>query len=141
MSIEKNVHEAARWLKTAETDLDSAIILRKSTKYAHACFHSQQAGEKALKAVWYWSDKDPWGHSIRKLINDLESVDQDTFKRIEDLVKSANFLDRYYIPTRYPNGLPDLTPDDVYMEEDADACITHANKIIVTVKRIIKNIQ
>lgn len=28
-------------------------------------------------------------------------------------------LDKYYIPTRYPNGLPDLTPGQVYREEDA----------------------
>ena len=74
MSTEKNTKEANRWFKTAEDDLDSARILKDSGKYAHSCFHSQQAAAKSLKAVWYFSDEDPWGHSIKKLIDDLESV-------------------------------------------------------------------
>jgi len=68
MSNEKNRIEAQRWLHTADDDLDSAIILKENRKFAHSCFHAQQAAEKALKAVWYHSDADPWGHSIKKLI-------------------------------------------------------------------------
>jgi len=60
---------------TGTDDLDAAIVLRKNKKFPHACFHAQQAGEKALKAVWYYADADPWGHSIRKLIEDLEHDD------------------------------------------------------------------
>ena len=73
MSVEKNVQEALRWLRTAEDDLDSATILRKNEKFPHACFHAQQAGEKALKAVWYFADADAWGHSIKKLIDNLRT--------------------------------------------------------------------
>lgn len=72
MSLEKNRQEAERWLKTAEGDLEAAVILLENNKYAHSCFHSQQAGEKAMKAVWYFLDADPWGHSIKKLIQGLE---------------------------------------------------------------------
>jgi len=71
MSTEKNRIEANRWLHTADDDLDSAIILKENSKFAHSCFHAQQAAEKALKAVWYHSDADPWGHSIKRLIDDL----------------------------------------------------------------------
>jgi HEPN domain-containing protein len=42
MSLEKNRQEAERWLKTAEGDLETAVILQKNKKYAHSCFHSQQ---------------------------------------------------------------------------------------------------
>jgi HEPN domain-containing protein len=52
MSTEKNVYEALRWLRTAEDDLDAATVLSKNDKFPHACFYAQQAGEKALKAVW-----------------------------------------------------------------------------------------
>jgi HEPN domain-containing protein len=31
----------------------------------------------------------------------------------------AAALDRFYIPTRYPNGLPDLTPGKYYFQKDA----------------------
>jgi HEPN domain-containing protein len=132
MSVEKNKYEANRWLKTAKGDLEAAKILMGSGKYAHACFHSQQAGEKAVKAVWYFLDADPWGHSITKLVRDLESVDIATYKRFEQVKRCAVFLDRFYITTRYPNGLPDLTPDDSFLEEDANTCIQNAEKLIET---------
>ena len=67
MSTEKNIREAIRWLATADDDIDSAVILKNNGKFAHSCFHAQQAGEKALKAVWYFADADPWGHSIGTL--------------------------------------------------------------------------
>ena len=51
MSTEKLFHEAKRWFTTAEDDLDTAKILKKSAKYAHSCFHAQQAGVKALKSI------------------------------------------------------------------------------------------
>ena len=130
MSLDKNQHEAERWLKTAKDDIESANILMTNGKYAHACFHCQQAAEKAVKAVWYLLDADPWGHSIAKLIRDIESVDMATYKKFESLKRSAVLLDRFYITTRYPNGLPDLTPEETYMEEDAKNCIENAEKIM-----------
>jgi HEPN domain-containing protein len=138
MSLEKNRYEAIRWLKTAQGDLDSADILIKNGKYAHACFHCQQAGEKAMKAVWYLLDADPWGHSITKLIQDLNNVDSAAYQHFQNVAHSAVRLDRFYIPTRYPNGLPDLTPDESFLEEDAEACIENANTIIAKAKVLIK---
>ena len=138
MSTEKNTKEAIRWFKTAEDDLDSAMILKDSGKYAHSCFHSQQAAEKSLKAVWYFSDEDPWGHSIKKLIDDLESVNPGLYQEFEPLTRIALVLDRFYIPTRYPNGLPDITPDVAFNNEDAETCRNHAEKIIDAVRSILK---
>jgi len=137
MSVEKNRREAERWFKTAQGDLDSATILLKNNRYAHACFHAQQSGEKAMKAVWYNLDADPWGHSIKKLIQGLERVDLNTYAKFKTLEKSAVLLDRFYITTRYPNGLPDLTPEEAYLEEDAVSCIENAKKIIVTVRSVL----
>ena len=138
MSTEKNIQEARRWVKKAEDDLDSANILKKNGKYAHACFHSQQSAEKAIKAVWYLSDADPWGHSIKKLIDDLEKVDLKLFNKFKPLLRPAMVLDRFYIPTRYPNGLPDITPDEAFAPEDAATCIKYANDIIDSVRSLIK---
>ena len=72
MSTEKSFREAKRWFITAEDDLDTALILKKTAKFAHCCFHAQQAAEKAVKSVWYFLDDDPWGHSIKMLIDGLE---------------------------------------------------------------------
>ena len=139
MSTEKNVHEAIRRLTTAEDDNDSAVILKENGKFAHSCFHAQQAGEKALKAVWYFADADPWGHSIKKLIEDLNSVDLKLYQRLESYTRMGLVLDRFYIPTRYPNGLPDITPDVAFTDEDADTCITYSKKIIDEVRSILNS--
>lgn len=138
MSTEKNIREASRWIKTAEDDLDSAEILKKNDKYAHACFHCQQSAEKAIKAVWYLCDADPWGHSIKKLIDDLEAVDTSLFKKFKPLLRPAMVLDRFYIPTRYPNGLPDMTPDEAFAPEDAKTCIKFAGDILAAARLLIK---
>lgn len=117
-------------MHTADDDLDTAIILKENRKFAHSCFHAQQAAEKALKAVWHQSDADPWGHSIKRLIDDLESVDTRLFEIFKNFSRKGALLDRFYIPTRYPNGLPDVTPDVAFNEDDASICIANAGIII-----------
>jgi HEPN domain-containing protein len=128
--------EAGRWFKTAQGDLESARILTVNGKFAHACFHCQQASVKAMKAIWYRLDADPWGHSITKLVQDLEHVDLNIYKQLEPLKRCAVLLDRFYITTRYPNGLPDLTPDDTFIDEDAKACTENANRILEAAARL-----
>ena len=139
MSNEKNRAEALRWLRTADDDLDTAVILKDNKKFAHACFHAQQAAEKALKALWINADAEPWGHSIQKLIEDLQTVDLELFEVFKGLSRLGNLLDRFYIPTRCPNGLPDLTPDVVFEEEDAQTCIQSARKIVDEVHQRFKS--
>ena len=137
MSAEKNRDEAKRWLETSRGDFETAEILLSSKRYAHSCFHAQQAGEKCVKALWYLADSDPWGHSIRRLIEEIPETDSGTYKDIAKHTEVGAKLDRYYIPTRYPNGLPELTPDQAYFEEDAREALGLARKLIECVERII----
>ncbi len=137
MGIEKSKEEARRWFQTAESDLKTARILHANQRYAHACFHAQQAGEKSLKSIWYLRSGDPWGHSVQKLIDDLKDFDIDLFKHLEDLLLVGSKLDRFYIPTRYPSGLPDLTPDKAYFEEDASAAIELSEQLVDRVRPLI----
>jgi HEPN domain-containing protein len=131
MSVDKERHEARRWLDTAREDLDAARSLMESDKFSHSCFFSQQAGEKAIKALWHFLGEDPWGHSIQKLIAELpEPV---AFERLQPLVQDGALLDRYYIPTRYPNGLPDLTPGQVYFRQDAEVCLESSRRLLSVV--------
>ena len=44
MSVDKERHEAHRWLDTAREDVDAARSLMQSEKFSHSCFFSQQAG-------------------------------------------------------------------------------------------------
>ncbi|MCX7827348.1 MAG: HEPN domain-containing protein, partial [Verrucomicrobiae bacterium] len=73
MSQEKNVREAQRWLAQAEADLNAARDSRFAKHFEWACFQAQQAGEKAMKALWFSHDADPWGHSVVKLIEEVPS--------------------------------------------------------------------
>ena len=130
MSEEKNHAEAERWLETARGDLATARVLLSNERYAHSCFHAQQAAEKAMKSLWSSLDRDPWGHSVRKLIDDLKELHADCYARLQDIVPMAAELDRLYIPTRYPNGLPDILPDQAYFEGDAERAIDIAQRLI-----------
>jgi HEPN domain-containing protein len=139
MSAEKNRDEAKRRLETSRGDLETARILLSSKRYAHSCFHAQQAGEKCVKALWYLTDSDPWGHSIRRLIEGIPEADSERFEDLMQLSETGAKLDRFYIPTRYPNGLPELTPDEAYFEEDAREALALARNLIDCVERIIGN--
>lgn len=118
MSVSKNRYEAERWLVTAEEDLRAAEVLLRAGLFAQACFYTQQSGEKAVKALWYLVDADPWGHSIQKLV--MEFPEKQRLPNRERWIEQAALLDKFYIPTRYPNGLPDLTPGQVYTRADAE---------------------
>ncbi len=128
MSTDKERYEARRWLGTAREDLDAARTLMESGRFSHSCFFSQQAGEKALKALWFFLGEDPWGHSIQKLIAELPNPD--ALERLQPLLETGALLDRYYIPTRYPNGLPDLTPGQVYFRRDAEICLESSRQLL-----------
>ncbi len=112
MSQSKNRHDAERWHQTAQDDLKAARALRDAALFAHACFQAQQCAEKAIKALWYLMDQDPWGHSIQRLVMDFPNPE--FVEDIDAWEQRAAYLDRFYIPTRYPNGLPDLTPGQSY---------------------------
>ena len=128
MSQSDNRYQAERWLLTAEEDLRAARALSEDGFFAQACFQAQQAGEKAVKALWYLIDADPWGHSVKRLIS--EFPEKGKLSDLEMLAEKAALLDKFYIPTRYPNGLPDLTPGQIYGKDDAQRGIEAAAMLI-----------
>ena len=128
MSQARNLHQAERWLQTAREDLRATEVLAEAGLYAQACFYAQQSAEKAMKALWYLVDAEPWGHSVQRLIAE--------FPRLADLpdpvawIELGATLDKLYIPTRYPNGLPDLTPGQVYGPSDARRALEAAGTVV-----------
>ncbi len=132
MSTEDLKREAARWLDQALDDLQAAQVLQDAGHHALAAFHAQQSAEKALKGLWRSLDLEPWGHSAVKLLEDLPSsppgLDRD------GLVPVAAALDKLYIPTRYPDALPGLTPADAYTREEAVVAIGQARRLLEAVR-------
>ena len=46
-------------------------------------------------------------------------------------------LDRFYIPTRYPNGLPDLTPEQSFFRHDAEEALEGATWMLQNCRRLL----
>jgi len=103
--------EGLRWLEQAKADREGAQLLLDGGSYHLACFIGQQVAEKALKAFLYAQGEElVIGHSVEALCRWAAHFDAD-FERLRGEVSP---LDAYYIPTRYPNGLPDSIPARVY---------------------------
>ncbi|WP_036270740.1 HEPN domain-containing protein [Meiothermus rufus] len=131
MSVEKQRREALRWLRQAEDDLEAARVLLAGAKCAQAAFYAQQAGEKALKAVWLAQDADPWGHSLGRLVREMP---EEAKGRFSPLLEAALALDKLYIPTRYPDALAELTPAEAYTQSEAEAALAQAEAILHVAK-------
>lgn len=98
-----NTEEAIRWFKQAKADINSAKDSLKTNHYDWACFQTQQAGGKALKSFLYQKGfRALLTHSVRDLLNECGKY-ENTFL---DFIDQGRFLDTFYIPSRYPNGLP-----------------------------------
>ena len=124
--------EAERWLRQAESDLAFAALGAREGFPAQACFTSQQAAEKAVKAVLYLSGaRFVPGHSVVELLDRAAAAVADTdaapLRRLQD---SARQLDQYYIPTRYPNGLPGGIPAEVFTDPQAEDAVGRARSFV-----------
>ena len=120
-------HQGERWLRQAERDLDDARFTLSGERYNLACFLAQQCAEKAVKAFLF--DKGAsyvWGHSVAELCLDAAKLDGD----FTALGKEIGPLDRYYIPTRYPDGLPGGIPSEAFLRSDAEGAVTAAERAV-----------
>ncbi|MFO0983059.1 MAG: HEPN domain-containing protein [Planctomycetota bacterium] len=114
------------WLRQAEADLKHARHARDDGDYEWSAFASQQAAEKAIKALFQKLHLDAWGHTLSLLLTSLP----DTCRVDVALVESAKELDKHYIPTRYPNGFDRGAPVDFYTKKESEQAIANAEVII-----------
>lgn len=129
-------HERYRdWLEEALDDYFAARDLYNLRRYSKAAFFSHQACEKALKALLIKRAKrySPV-HSVLKLMEEVKRV----IDVPEELVWKAQYLDRFFIPTRYPNAWPSGPPHKHYTQEDAERALEYAGEVLEFVKRKIE---
>jgi len=124
------------WMDQAEGDLRHAQSDLERGFYEWSCFSSQQAAEKAVKAVFQKLGAEAWGHSVSDLLQEL-SKRHDVSR---ELVDGALELDKVYIPARYPNAHPSGSPRTRYIEEEARRLLTHADKIVNFCKGLLSKI-
>jgi HEPN domain-containing protein len=119
--------EARRWLTQAESDLAFAEVGLREGFFAQTCFVCPQTGEKALKALCYLrGNRVVLGHSLVELLATLAVADAVG----SELREGAQQLDQYYVPTRYPNGLPGGVPAEVFTRRQAEEAVAIARRIV-----------
>jgi HEPN domain-containing protein len=123
-----------RWLSQASEDLKWAKHLVEEGGWHIACFLAQQVAEKALKAFLYAQGEEVViGHSVARLC----AASAHYHTEFSEKAKHWSLLDSYYISTRYPNGLPDGIPAEVYNQEAASSAVALAEEVVVYARKLI----
>ena len=89
------------WLHSADQDIAMAALAIDAHINSQACFHAQQAAEKALKGfLLARTGTYPKSHALEQL---LLFDTRDELREWRDRCRS---LDVFYLPTRYPDAWP-----------------------------------
>jgi HEPN domain-containing protein len=122
--------EVTNWFKQAEADLKSARNSKKSYDFYMSVFASQQAVEKALKALCLYKLREfPKGHSIIYFARKADVP--------EHMLSGIRDLNPEYLSTRYPDMAAGV-PADLYDESIAARHFKTAEQVIEWVKKQIQ---
>ncbi len=106
--------EDNRWFMFALEDLRMADLAFEEEIFNQVCFHAQQAAEKMLKGcIADREESVPRTHKLTDLIQVVDWLD------LAELRDQLMLLDRFYIPSRYPDALPGTLPDGLPSHDDA----------------------
>ncbi|MCL1804466.1 MAG: HEPN domain-containing protein [Clostridiales bacterium] len=101
------------WMKYAVADSTAAAHLTNHhpVQLEIVCYHCQQAGEKALKAILaYHNEQIPRTHNLYELLKTCVNYFP---KIIIDLAEQADRLTNFAVITRYPNDEMDVEIADM----------------------------
>ncbi len=122
--------EAADWLRFAGEDLQVAEWAMSASLYNQVCFHAQQCVEKALKAwLVHHNLVSPKAHQMSILLTLLPRP----LPFSAEVEAGILTLDRFYIPTRYPDALPGALPEGMPEVADADEALTLARQVLAAI--------
>jgi HEPN domain-containing protein len=111
-----------RWLAFAREDLRMAELALTENILNQVCFHAQQCVEKAIKG---WLEQQgqspPRTHRMADL---LTLLPPDLMGELDDALR---LLDRFYIPTRYPDALPGIPLEGIVGKRDAEEALDLAH--------------
>ena len=115
--------ETENWWKQALEDLDAARANREIGKYFVCGFLSQQAAEKALKAVLMATERESFvkTHSLISLAKTLSLP--------LELQSAARRLNAAYVTSRYPDAANGV-PAEIFDEGIARGCLADAQEIV-----------
>ncbi|MBI2666259.1 HEPN domain-containing protein [Candidatus Woesearchaeota archaeon] len=119
--------EALDWWKQAVEDLETAKVDLKNKKYYACSFWSQQAAEKALKALYLHTHKEPaLGHSLIYFAKDAKAP--------REIFDACALLNPEYAVSRYPDAASGV-PAEVHTESTSSTHLRKAVEVIAWVKQ------
>ncbi len=122
-----NTSQSRPWLDKASEDLTVARLVLKEGHTAHACFLAQQCIEKSLKAYHIArANSYPRTHNLVDLQGLCEKIDPSFAEFLDECIR----IDEYYIPTRYPEGIPGIAPLGTPSAIAAENAVTSAEHIL-----------
>jgi HEPN domain-containing protein len=118
------------WLQSLE-DLETARVNIETKRYYASVFFSQQAAEKALKALYIETLRDypPKTHNMLEISRTLDVP--------ETVLEAAIELNPEYFVTRYPDAANGV-PAEMYTEKKANLHFEKAEVVIQWVKSQLK---
>ena len=129
-SSEKLPGSPHEWMDHARSDLRLARLAAADAlvRREQACFHAQQAAEKAIKAVLLFKKAAfPLTHDIEQLLEIAVKIGASP----PDEVQEASLLTPYAVETRYPGSWAEVTEADLNEAiRVAEITVTWATEII-----------
>jgi HEPN domain-containing protein len=134
--LRDRVTEAWRWLLESREDLRVAQVLLQNRHYAAACFHAQQAAEKALKGVLYgMGERTVPVHSVHALLERATGF----WPEARGFAEVGGLLDQFYTATRYPNDVPSpALPHRLYSRRQARTACRAAEAIVQAAEAFVR---
>ena len=126
-----NLREAQRWLQQAAEHFAAAEWAVQGKHWPNACFQFQQSAELALKALLIHQGEQVRMHGLLHLLELLLPY----YPEVSRLDRAARGLDRFYIPTRYPDALPTGTSAAYFNEQDAVEAQAAAGEVLSFVRQ------
>lgn len=129
------IQRAKDWLKEAESELNAARTLLEAEHWAWCCFTCQQAAEKALKALCDHFRTPQFGHNLNMLLAVVtEHADVD-----DPVQEACARLNRFYIPTRYPDAFDQGAPADQFFESDGTQALDDAKEVVQFATDVVRS--
>ena len=117
--------DSKRWLQFAREDLHMAELALQADIFNQVCFHGQQCAEKAIKGLLLHQERVvPRTHRLGDLLPLLSP------NPFIEMLLDIHLLDRFYIPTRYPDVLPGNLPEGLPTRQDAEEALAVARQIM-----------
>src|SRR5262249_46052666 len=117
----------ANWIAFAQRDVQAADVLRHNGIYEEACFHAQQAAEKALKAFLLHNGQTPPRiHDLSDLLTRCLQFDTP----LNAFRAECTTLTQYSAPTRSPDAAAAIAPPGLPGRTEAQRALDYARGIL-----------